>query len=322
MLPAGRRFLRISRSGGDAGLIRVLHLPSLPSLIAFALASLAIAVAYLLVSTALAAAASLAVPGAAARPGVRNLPGRFLRQELDDNRARCRRYGTATLLFCASLVVLIPLGQLDPSTDLPAWAATVIALLLLVVLAYGAVRFVRLALRRRRLQWLLDRDLVVAQHLEEVQCRGHRVFHAVPVGNLVIDHVVVGSIGVFAIHVVPLSHPGAEGVRLQRGLLTFHPDGAEYRLQPATEAFARLARELTRAVGHRVKVVPTLIAPGCRVLGRDDEQYLLTNEQNCVALVGWKDTEALLMDDEIVRIAGWLAARCTPPGRRPWWSLP
>ena len=100
---------------------------------------------------------------------------------------------------------------------------------------------------------------------------------------------------------------------LTRGSLSFGPDQVAFGLQPVTKAFAGLAKELGRTVGHPIKVVPTLIVPGCKVAASDEERFLLTNEQNCVTLVGWKDSEAYLMDDEIARIAQWLSARCQPP---------
>jgi hypothetical protein len=297
---------------------RVPYLPFLSPLSAFAIASLAIAVVYLGLSTALAATVRVIVPRSTEGTGALHLPGRHIQRELENNRGRCRRYGTAALLFTTSFAALVFLGHADRWVDLPAWTAMLSALLVIAALLSGAVRFVRLARRRHQLRSLLSCELTIAQRLSEVQLRGHRIFHAVPVGNRVIDHVVVGSIGVFAAQVIPPPDRRATGVRLDHGLLTFHPHGAMFPLHEITEAFALLTKELSRAVGHRVKIVPTLIVPGCRVLSRDDPRYLLTNEQNCISLVGWKDSEAFLMDDEVGRIAAWLTGRCTPSSLGLW----
>jgi hypothetical protein len=303
---------------GLARIKSVLDLISLSVLTAYALVSLATALVYFMVSTTLGAVITLLPPTGSAPLGVLHPPAASIRRELHDITRRCRRYGTAALLFCVSLGVLLLIGDRDPWSGIAAWTSAVAGLVVSGSVAYAMVRFVRLAMRRRRLRLLLNADLAVAERLGEVQRRGHCVFHAVPVGDLAIDHVVVGPLGVFAIHVVLPARPGVNGVRLTRGMLTFEPDAGEYSLAPITEAYSRLAKELARVVGHRVKLVPALIVPGCRVLSRDDEQYLLTNEQNCVAMVGWKDTDAYLMDDEVAKISEWLAARCRTQRRWPW----
>jgi hypothetical protein len=57
------------------------------------------------------------------------------------------------------------------------------------------------------------------------------------------------------------------------------------------------------------------------IAASDEARFLLTNEPNCVTLVGWKDPGAYLMDDEITRISQWLSARCQPRPR-PAWRFP
>ncbi len=107
-------------------------------------------------------------------------------------------------------------------------------------------------------------------------------------------------------------------VSLARGSLTFGPDHGAFGLQPVMKACGGLAKELGRTIGHPLKIVPTLVVPGCRVAASDEQRFLLTNEQNCVTLVGWKDSEAYLMDDEIARISQWLSVRCQPRQQLAW----
>jgi hypothetical protein len=293
-------------------------MPSPSSLSTFAAVGLAIAIAYLLVSTVCAGVMIVARSRRAGRSALRNPPGAFVAREIGSVRRRLRRHATAVLLFSVCFGVLVALGRQDLGPDLPPWGPVVIGVLVAVTAAFAAAKGVQLVQYCSRLRSLLDADLRVARQLDDVQRRGNHVFHAVPIGNRVIDHVIVGAIGVFAAQVVLPPRPGGASVSMARGSLDFGPGQGEFRLQPATEAFARLAKELARVVGHPVKVVPTLIAPGCRVSGQDDDRYLLTNEQHCVTLVGWKDSTAYLMDDEVTRIADWLSARCQPQRQWPW----
>jgi hypothetical protein len=293
-------------------------LPSVYSMSGFAAVGLAIAISYLMLSTTCAAVLALARWRRTATSGLRHTPGMFIALEAQRVARRLRRHNTAVLLFCACFGVLMSFGRHDEWHEFHPWAPVAIALLLAVAGTVAAAKGLALARYQGRLRSLLQTTQRVAQRLEEVQRRGYEIFHAVPVGERVVDHVIVGTNGVFAVQLIVCPRAGATSASMARGSLLFAPAHGEFRLQPAIGAFARLGRELGRAVGHPIKVVPTLIAVGVEVTTRDDDRYLLLNEQTCVTLVGWKDSAAFLMDDEIARISGWLSARCRQRGRNEW----
>jgi hypothetical protein len=287
------------------------------SLGVFAAVGLAIALSYLMLSTTCAGVLMLVRSRRAASAGLRHAPGAFIALEIKGIERRLRRQATAVLLFAASFGALVALGSRDEGAGRSLWVPAAIALLVVATGAFAAAKGIALNRYHRRLRSLLQTSRQVAQRLEEVQRRGHAVFHAVRVGDRAIDHVIVGPLGVFAAQLVMPPRAGATSVSMARGSLFFAPAHGEFRLQPATEAFACLAKELGRVVGHAVKVVPTLVAVGCRIATRDEDRYLLVNEQTCVTLVGWKDSSAFLMDDEITRICEWLATQCQ---REPGWA--
>jgi len=289
-------------------------MPSIYLLSVFAAIGLAVAMAYLLLSTACAGVLLLERARRAATSGLRHAAGHFLAREMESIERRLRRHAIAVLLFGACFGVLAALGR-DDLPALPSWGPPVIALLLAAIGAFAAAKGIALLRYLSRLRKLFEASQRVAQRLEEVQRRGHRVFHSVPVGNRIVDHVIVGATGVFAVQLVVPASAGASTVSMARGSLHFGPAHGTFSLQPAVEAFARLAKELGQAVGHPVRVVPMLIVTCGRVESRDDDRYLLTNEQNCVTLVGWKDPAAYLMEDEISRICDWLSVRCQPSRR-------
>ncbi len=288
------------------------------SLSAFAAIGLAVAIAYLLASTVCAGVLLVMRSRRAAKSPLHHQPAAFVVREIDSTDRRLGRHRTAVLLFCICVGLLVLFGREDGWPAQPTWGWATIAVLASVVGAFAAAKAVQLVRYRTRLRSFLDADRAVAQRLDEVRLRGHRVFHAVPIGDGIIDHVVVGSIGVFAVQVVLPPRRGAVTVSLARGCLTFGPDHGAFGLQPVIKACAGLARELGRTVGHPIKIVPTLIVPGCKVAASDEDRFLLTNEQNCVTLVGWKDSAAYLMDDEIARISQWLSARCRPRQQLAW----
>jgi len=296
-------------------------MPSSDSLYAFAAVGLAVAIAYLSLSTAWAGALSLVRARRAALSGLRYAPGHFIAAEIHELDRRRRRQATAALLFVTCCAVLAISGASDRWAVLPPWGPSTVMLVLAATAALAAARGFVLYRYRARLRTLLEANQRVAQRLEEVQRRGHYVFHAVPVGGRIVDYVILGRNGVFAAQLVVPPRPGASVAFLSRGALQFGPAHGEFNLQPVIAAFAQLGKELGRAVRHPIKIVPTLIINCGKVHAQDDDHFLLTNEQNCVALVGWKDSAAYLMDDDIAAMCQWLSASCQPP-RRWYWHHP
>lgn len=296
-------------------------MPDPSALTTFAALGLAVSLVYLLASAVFTGLALIAASARATRSRLRHPPGFFLEREVRRTNRRLRRHGHALLLFCIVFGMLAAFGRPDTGPQLPLWAMALVACLMAACAAWVIFKCSKLLAFRRRLMSVLEADCEVAQRLEYVQLRGYRVYHAVPVGPALIDHVIVGAEGVFAVQLVLPMSAGAQSVSLSRGSLVFGPHHGEFRLKPVTEAFSNLARELTRVAGQPVKVVPTLIAPGCTVTASDEQRYLLANEQTCVSLVGWKDAAAYLMDDQVSRIAEWLGSRSLPP-RRWAWRLP
>jgi hypothetical protein len=287
-------------------------MPSPSSLSAFAALALSFTMGYLLFSTAAAGIVVFLRRFRAGAAGLRRPAGAYIARELNATGRRIRRHCAAIVLFIVSFGILAALARPDLTPALAPWVPPVVIALVTAMAIFAVVKAAALVRYQLRLRRLLAADLQVAERLEDVQRRGHHVFHAVPVGPHVIDHIVVGAIGVFAMQVVLPDRPSVKTVSMARGSLLFGPGQGEFRVQPTVEAFARLARQLGPLVGHPVKVVPVLVAPGCKVSTWDDDRYLLTNEQNCVALVGWKDPSAYLMDEEVLRISEWLSERCRP----------
>lgn len=300
-------------------------MPSPSSLATFGAIAMTLALCWLLAAAAASGLSGVVSRRRSMQSGLRRAPAAFIVRERESIDGRVWRLANASLVFATTGGLLVGFGADDIAPVLPAWHLWSVAAMVAGAAGYSVVSLVRLVRYRRRLCALIAANAAIAERLEDVQVRGHRVFCAVPVTNHVIDYVVVGSNGVFAVQVVMARRPGATAVRLARGVLHFMPAHGQLRLAPVTEAIAGLARELGRAVGRPVKIVPMLVAPGCRIGSQDDSRYLISDDKNCVALVGWKDTAAYLMDDEIARMSEWLGARCRQQAdwtRRPWGRPP
>ena len=277
-----------------------------PALIVFAAISFTVGGAYLLLSSLAGMLAGLMNFTRATRP-VSCRPGEVVHQALKLAGRRWDRYRTAALLFLVSLALLITLGRNDwwPVYADRVWVG--IGAALLFVITFGFWQMVRLVRYRQRLKVLLDTHHELAQRLTEAQMRGNRVFHAVPVGDSVIDNIVVGSQGVYTINLVQPPHKSCTSVEFKRHGLRFLPGALRNDLKPYRESLVALSRELSACAGTPITVQPVVVIPDCRIEETEEEGPLLVSMESCTAFVGWKNKAAFLMEDEIMKINDWLS---------------
>lgn len=294
----------------------MLDLSVFPALIVFSAVALVVAAAYLVLTWLSGLLARLAKIFRCSPP-VSCRPGEVVHQALKITGRRWDRYRTAALLFCVSLALLLSFGRTGWWPDLaPAlWAGAGAVVCLFVAVATWLM--LRLSGYRRRLKWLLDAHIEIAQRLQEAQLRGNRIYHAVPVGDAVIDHIVVGSQGVYTINLVYPPLKSCTSVEFKRNGLLFMPGAHRNDLVSYRKALVALAKELTNCAGAQVTVQPVVIIPGCRIEETPEDGPLLVSMESCTAFVGWKNREAFLMEDEVARIDEWLSRQTHGQQSRP-----
>ena len=209
-------------------------------------------------------------------------------------------------MFCVSLVLLIGFGRHGWWPVLPVGLNAFIAVVLLLMLGFGIARMLQLVRYRARLARLLDTHIEVAQRLTEAQLRGNRVYHAVPIGDAIIDNVIVGSNGVYTVSLVPRPVQNCESVSFRRGGLIFQPGAVRHDLRQYGKTIIALTRALSECVSEPLVVQPVIIVPDCRIEEGEEDGPLLVSMESCMSFVGWKDKRAFLMEDDIAAINDWL----------------
>ena len=145
----------------------------------------------------------------------------------------------------------------------------------LVLMALGAQGWLAWRLwaaltQHRRLKLAYEAELAVGQELGELGRLGYRIFHDFPVEELRfnIDHIVVGSGGVFAVETKGRSKPASTSsyrsweVESDGRVLKF-PQWTDTETPRQAQAAADWLRSwLTSAVGEKVRVEPLVVVPG------------------------------------------------------------
>jgi hypothetical protein len=273
-------------------------LPGLQTLIVFAAVALGVSVSYLICARVASLVGGLIGRVRAFRP-ISRRPGEVVHQALKITGRRWDQYRTAALLFVVTLALMLTFGRRDWWSDLPNAWPFVIAIGQLALITFGLVKLTQLYRYRVRLARLLDQHLAVAQQLIEAQLRGNRVYHSVPVGDGIIDNVVVGSNGVYTVQLVPAPDRTSDAVGVKAGALSFSPTQVRRELGGYSKAVANLAKLLSERVGQNVKLKPVVVVPDCKIEPATVDEPLLVSIESCTSFIGWKDQEAFLMNDDV-----------------------
>jgi len=240
------------------------------------------------------------------RPSAR--PGEDVHQALKLTGRWWDHCRTATLLFLVSFILLVNFGRYGWWVPLPLYTNILISCVLTVPLIFAALKFIQLLRYRSRLGCLLDKHNAVARQLVEAQVRGNRVFHAIKLGDAVLDHVIVGPNGVYTVQLF-LSPQGTETVSLSQGGLLYQPGTCRTALHQYNKAVRSLRDALVAETGSALTVLPVVVIPDCKIEHSDQRTPMLVSLRTCMSFVGWNDKSAYLMDEDIATIAAWLACQ-------------
>ena len=201
---------------------------------------------------------------------------------------------------------------------------TVFNIILYAIVGLGFTVFfgyklVKLSQSRNKLKLGYDAELAVGQELNNLMHDGYYVFHDVHLNNSVddynIDHVVIGTSGVFAVETKGRSKPmQKEGkaefkVKFDGVQLTF-PNWVETEpIEQAKHQASSLQKWLSSAVGESIEVKPVLAIPGWFVDSVGRGNVAVINGKKSAAY--FNNSKGQELDDVLVkRIAHQLEQRC------------
>jgi len=231
-------------------------------------------------------------------------------QRFRDESERLRRkqasYLGATLVLAIIFMVAF---TLEASSLYPGYASWQLSLLIATLGAVAALFLYKIgatlfALGRLRLK--RDASIAVGHQLQRLASRQGTVFHDVAIAGDVIDHVVVGSSGAYAVHVFARRNRRGQSARLQDERLYLGDDEA-FALEGISQRALRLAAALGKATGGRVAVRSVVAIPGWEIAEQQSEKHLLVNERTLPMLGGWKSSADYLMNEDVAAVQEYLA---------------
>lgn len=211
------------------------------------------------------------------RTGPAHLPGEQLRMHVSALTYRIDGYVVQLLVVGPMVPLIVLLSRMPWSALMVTWFDALVVAAGIGVTAWNIRRLLPLWRERRQCKDSLRAEVAAAQQLDRLQALDCRVLHDIPVGNLNIDHVVVGASAVFAVETKsrrkPVDAKATANVEFDGRALNF-PGWVETKpLEHARTQARWLAHFLEAEVGERVAVVPVLCLPGWHVhLGKDADR--------------------------------------------------
>ena len=148
------------------------------------------------------------------------------------------------------------------------------------------------------------------KQLQKLSIGVGRTYHDVRTDSGIIDHIIVGKNGAYAVSVVAMP-AGKEGdVTLINNELHFGETGKTRSIVSTNANIASLEREFRRLLDHRVRIRSVIAVPGWTIEEQLSNDHLLVNEKTLAMLSGWKDKADFLMDEDVAAIHRLLTTRC------------
>ena len=221
------------------------------------------------------------------------------RDEFDRLSNRQATYLSAGLVFVVLFVVAYILQAERLYADYPDWQLY----FLLAVLTFGAVlaliKLFQTFVERRQVRLLRDANIAVGHQLQQIATGFGRVYHDVETSAGIIDHVIVGQNGAYAVNVFA-RRPAKNGhVELDNNSLLYQPSGKTHTIVATAKRTAALERDFRRLLNHRVRVRSVIAVPGWGIHEQSSEEHLLVNDRSLPMLRGWKDQADYLMNEDV-----------------------
>lgn len=221
------------------------------------------------------------------------------RDEFDRLSSKQANYLSAALVFVVLFVAAYILNAERLYVGYPAWQLY----LFLIVLALGGLlalaRLLQTFVSRHQVGLLRDANIAIGHQLQRIAAGFGRVYHDVETRAGIIDHVIVGQNGAYAINVFARRPTRNGHVELNSNSLVFEPGDNSVSIIQTAKRTAALEREFRRLLDHRVRVRSVIAVPGWQVNEQSSEEHLIVNDRNLPMLRGWKDQADYLLNEDV-----------------------
>jgi low affinity Fe/Cu permease len=219
-------------------------------------------------------------------------------------------YLGAALVFVVMYIATSAFHGPELFIGYPEWQLYVLLSALAAAALFALYRLIRTVFAWRTVRFMRDANIAIGHQLQRIASAHGRAYHDVPTTAGIVDHVLIGQSGVYAINVVARRHLKQGSVAL--GSNDLHFSNTEKTL-PIVDVIAtthRLEKEFRKILGKNIRVRSVIAVPGWEISKQSGNDHLLVNERNLPMISGWKDQRDYLMNEDVDALQNDLMGRC------------
>jgi len=232
------------------------------------------------------------------------------RDELDLLSRKQSTYLGAGLMFVFIFAVAHTFQADRLFAGYPAWQLQLLLGALSSAAVFALYRLVRTILAWSQVRFIRDANIAVGHSLQRIASGHGRVFHDVTTSAGVVDHVIVGQSGIYAVNVVARRSARKGGVQLSGNELHFVPRDNTVSIVDIAAKTTRLEKDFRHLLRNSIRVRSVIAVPGWNVQNQSSEGHLVVNEHTLPMLRGWKDEADYLMNEDADALQKHLTSSC------------
>jgi len=232
------------------------------------------------------------------------------RDEFDRLTSAQTTYLSAGLVFVVLFAAAYVLNAERLYAGYPLWQLYLFLAALFIGGLLVSIRLAQTVVTRHQIKLLRDANIAIGHELQRIAAGFGRVYHDVETSAGIIDHMIIGHNGAYAVNVFARRPAKNGNVHLDNNTLVFEPAGRIRSIVATAKKTAALEREFRRLLDHRVRVRSVVAVPGWQVSGQSSEEHLIVNDRSLPMLRGWKDQADYLMNEDVDALHRLLTSRC------------
>ena len=238
------------------------------------------------------------------------------RDELDQLSGKQSTYVATLAIFIVVFSVAHTFQARALFAGYPAWQLYLLLVVLAAAAIFAVYRLARVVSSWREVRFLRDANIAVGHSLQRIASDHGRVFHDVTTSAGIVDHVIVGASGIYAINVVARRGSGRGSVKLDGDELHFSQRHAAQSIVDISTKTTRLEHDFRQLLRHAVRVRSVVAVPGWQVEAQSSEGCLVLNERMLPMIRGWKNEADFLMDEDVEALLDYLTSNGRRSGSR------
>lgn len=232
------------------------------------------------------------------------------RDELERLSSSQATYLSGALVFVMLFICAYLLRARELFAGYPSWQLYLQLSFLVLAAGYAAYRLTRTVLARHQVKFLRDANIAIGHELQQLSAGSTRVFHDIETSAGIVDHVIIGQNGIYAVNVVAARSHKRAHARLKGNSIQFSNKRTEQSIVEIAAKTTRLQKEFRQLLGHKIRVRSVIAIPGWDIGEQPKDDHLLVNEWNIAMLSGWRDSSDHLMNEDVEALNKELTARC------------